>query len=84
MSETGPEILLNVSTLPAPEPFQRITEALATLPEGARLRVLHRREPFPLYPRLLAAGFHYRVEHEPDGSGVVILIHRPIAPGPLP
>lgn len=78
MSEDAPMVVLDVSALPAPEPFQRITEALSRLPDSACLKVLHRREPFPLYPVLRSTGFVYRVEHDPGGQGpaVVILIRR--------
>ena len=50
---------LDVRGLPAPEPMERILEALEGLPPGDRLRVLHWREPFPLYELLEAAGYRW-------------------------
>ncbi len=54
------ERLLDVRELPAPEPFERIVAALPELSPGDYLRVLHRREPFPLYAALAELGYEYR------------------------
>ncbi|MCP4209844.1 MAG: DUF2249 domain-containing protein [Halieaceae bacterium] len=43
------EYLLDVSELEPPEPLEQIVNALERMPRGDHLRVLHRREPFPLY-----------------------------------
>lgn len=48
---------LDVSSLEPPEPMERVLEALAGLAEDHRLRVLHRREPFPLYDLLRRMGY---------------------------
>jgi len=53
------ERFLNVSAFPAPEPLQKILESLRTLPEETYLRVLHRREPCLLFPKLESDGFAY-------------------------
>jgi uncharacterized protein (DUF2249 family) len=56
------EQLLDVSALPAPEPLERILDTLADLPAGGRLRVIHRREPFPLYGMLGRMGYAWRTQ----------------------
>lgn len=77
---------LDVRHLPAPEPFRLIMESLATLPAGDCLKVLHRREPFPLYPVLARSGFSVvveRVEHD-TAPGFILYITRDPAPGQTP
>ncbi|MCB1857931.1 MAG: DUF2249 domain-containing protein [Gammaproteobacteria bacterium] len=51
------ERLLDVSQLEPCEPLQQTLSAVADLGEGDFLRVLHRRDPLPLYPLLEQAGF---------------------------
>ena len=53
---------IDVSELEPPEPMSQILKALAQLKQGQCLKVVHRREPFPLYEKLPAAGWHYHVE----------------------
>jgi uncharacterized protein (DUF2249 family) len=55
------EIILNVSDLEPPEPLERVLAAIETLVPGQYLRMLHNREPFPLYTILEDAGFKYAV-----------------------
>jgi uncharacterized protein (DUF2249 family) len=71
---------LDVSSLEPPEPMQRILEALFDLGSDDRLRVLHRREPFPLYDILQRMG--YRWETRPVDSFFEILIWREDASAP--
>ncbi len=52
-------VKLDVSNLPAPEPMTEIIQALANLTKQQLLQVHHRREPFPLYEKLTAAGWLY-------------------------
>lgn len=47
---------IDVRWLPPPEPFERITRALQTLPAGGSLQVLIHREPYPLYEALRDSG----------------------------
>ena len=63
----GNEIELDVRGLQAPEPLVRILEALDALPSGSVLRVLHHREPFPLYAVLQEEGYRYRTGFAADG-----------------
>ena len=57
-------VSLDVRALPPPEPLERILEALDRLPEGGRLRVWHRREPFPLYDLLRRMGYAWETSGE--------------------
>ena len=64
---------LDVSGLEPPEPMERILDALATLPEGDRLRVHHHREPFPLYPLLKSLDYRWHTQQQgPDAFDILI------------
>jgi len=54
------ERLLDVSGLEPCEPLERTLAAAADLAPGEYLRVLHRREPLPLYPLLEKLGCAWR------------------------
>ncbi len=56
------EVVIDVSELAPPEPMTAILMALAKLKAQHYLKVLHRREPFPLYPKLVAAGWNYHCQ----------------------
>lgn len=56
------EIILDVSDLPAPEPFDRIMEALLVLDKEQYLRVSHRKQPLLLYKPLRDNGFDFHVQ----------------------
>ena len=51
------EQLLDVSMLEPCEPMEQTLAAIQQLQPGDHLRVLHRREPHPLFPMLERAGF---------------------------
>lgn len=55
-------IVLDVSELPAPEPFHQIMHTLTQLKDDQYLRVHHRREPKLLYQPLDDMGFDIRVQ----------------------
>lgn len=59
-------MVIDVSTLQAPEPMERILDALAALPQGARLQVLIHREPYPLYEILDRRGYAHRTTRRAD------------------
>ncbi len=60
-------ITVDVSELSPPEPMTIILSHLAILSEHECLLVKHRRQPFPLYEKLSAAGFNYHcVVHSQD------------------
>ncbi len=48
---------VDVSELAPPEPFERVLATVRTLGDGEYVRMLHRREPFPLYSMLTKLGF---------------------------
>ena len=64
--------LLDVRALPAPEPMERVLEALDNLPDGAELAVLLAREPHPLYAILARMGYRWRAAWQDDGCLVAI------------
>ncbi len=60
-------ITLDVSELEPPEPMQVILERLSQLEADAALRILHRRQPFPLYTLLQESGYaHHCIRLGPD------------------
>ncbi len=67
------EVLLDVRDLEPPEPLERALEALTTLPRGALLRMVHRREPHLLYPVLRREGFDYSVTPTDDGDFNILI-----------
>jgi uncharacterized protein (DUF2249 family) len=68
---SGPPVLeVDARGLEPPQPLVKILEALATLPEGARLRALTDRRPMHLYAQLEERGFIGESEEQKDGSFV--------------
>lgn len=60
-----PEFLeIDCREMEPPEPMLVILQSLEGLKPGMGLKVLHRMEPFPLYPKLTERGFAHRVEGE--------------------
>ncbi len=53
------ERVLNVSELDPPGPMEKILEAIEILTPGHYLRILHNREPFPLYTLLDEYGYRH-------------------------
>jgi uncharacterized protein (DUF2249 family) len=66
------ERLLDVRALEPPEPLERILDTLAGMPPEHRLRVILRREPFPLYNFLLRMGYQWRAHGEEGRFEVLI------------
>lgn len=56
------EYRLDVSELEPCEPLERTLAAIRLLRKGDYLRVLHRREPHPLYQLLAQGGFSWRTQ----------------------
>ena len=54
------EVLLDVSDLEPCEPMELSLEAAGQLVPGKYLRILHRREPHPLFPLLESLGCQWR------------------------
>ncbi len=63
------EVLLDVSELEPPEPLVQTLDAAEQLQPGQYLRMLHRREPYPLYSNLDES--HFRHYTRPGASAAV-------------
>jgi uncharacterized protein (DUF2249 family) len=63
-----PVIEVDARGLEPPQPLVTILEALAALPEGARLRALTDRRPMHHYAQLEERGFAGESEEQKDGS----------------
>ncbi len=73
---TVQEHILDVSGLEPPEPLEQILSALEKLKYGEHLRVLHRREPFPLYAILNESGFAYETLPGKSTNYEILIRHR--------
>ena len=56
------QLVLDVSDLPAPEPFDRIMQALNDMTKQHYLKVVHRKQPLLLYQPLQKLGFNFHVQ----------------------
>jgi hypothetical protein len=59
MAPHAQERVLDVSLLEPPEPLERALAAVEFLRPGEYLRMLHRREPCMLYPKLERMGYSH-------------------------
>jgi uncharacterized protein (DUF2249 family) len=75
MSVQPDEILIDARWLEPPEPLEKVTQSLALLKRGQRIRLLLHREPFPLYSILEERGYARETIPQPDGSFVIIIRH---------
>jgi|ETNmetMinimDraft_8_1059916.scaffolds.fasta_scaffold24553_2 uncharacterized protein (DUF2249 family) len=73
-------ISLDVSDLAPPEPMSAILQSLSTLAENSCLRIKHRREPFPLYKKLVDAGLAYHCEVHSNDNITLYIYHLRDAP----
>ena len=64
---------LDVRDLEPPEPLQQALAALAALKPGEQLRMLHHREPFPLYATLRERGFALRTTQLAEDNYEVLI-----------
>lgn len=55
-------VVVDVQALLPPEPMTAILTALSKLEKSSCLLVLHRRQPFPLYEKLLQTGWVYHCQ----------------------
>ena len=70
------EYHLDVSMLEPCEPMEQILAAIRDLPEGDYLKVIHRREPYPIYPMLEQSGFAWRVESTGPSEYLIFIWHK--------
>lgn len=61
-----PVVEIDVRELPPPEPMTNILSALAQLEKNTTLLVIHNRQPFPLYEKLVQAGWVYHCQNIKD------------------
>ncbi len=66
------DLLLDVRELEPPQPLERVLDGLSELAPGDRLRVILRREPFPLYGFLQRLGYAWETHPEDDRYEVLI------------
>lgn len=55
-------IEIDVSSLEPPEPMTEILSALSQLNACQYLKIIHRRQPYPLYEKLVENGYHFVVD----------------------
>lgn len=67
---------LDARGLEPPQPLMKALEALATLPEGATLRLHTRWRPALLYAELEKRGFVGESEEQADGSYITHICRR--------
>ena len=67
---------IDARELEPPEPLELALRSAHDLQAGEYLRMLHRREPYPLYRLLREEGFHYSSRPGPE-CPFEILIWRP-------
>lgn len=71
--DSGKIVELDVRELEPPEPMQLALAAIAVLGTGEKLRMLHHREPYPLYSILEQRGFSHRTTELADGSYEILI-----------
>ena len=69
------DLILDVRELEPPEPLEKVLEALCTLEAGQRIRMIHHREPHPLYPILQREGFGHKTHFTDEGMVEIIIWH---------
>ncbi|MES2319336.1 MAG: DUF2249 domain-containing protein [Pseudomonadota bacterium] len=69
---------LDLRGLEAPEPLERVLDALDRLPAGEHLCMLIEREPRPLYRILANNGFAHQTTTLPDFLFQVTIWHTPV------
>ncbi|MDP3218796.1 MAG: DUF2249 domain-containing protein [Deltaproteobacteria bacterium] len=67
------EIHIDARDLEPPEPLEKVMQALPLLRPGQSIRLLLLREPFPLYPILVARGYGHETQMQADGSYVILI-----------
>lgn len=75
--DTREDRVLDVRWLEPPEPLERTLEAVETMSENGRLRLLIHRQPHMLYPILEAWGFAHRTDSNQDGTYQILIWRHP-------
>ena len=71
---------LDVSPLEPPEPLERILDTLADMPHGDWLRVMHRRDPVPLYRILQNMGYRWHTDCLAPGRYEILIWPEDMSP----
>jgi uncharacterized protein (DUF2249 family) len=66
---------LDVRGFEPPEPLQLALDAISTLGPGEQLRMLHHREPFPLYNMLRERGFTHHTTQLAEDCYEILICH---------
>ena len=76
------EILIDVSELEAPEPFEKVVALVSAMKPGQYIRMLHRKQPLPLIQMLEDNGYACRaIEHQPSDWEILIWNKSDVVPG---
>ncbi len=67
------EIFLDTRDLEPPEPLEQVLEALCRLGNQQRIRMLNRREPYPLYTILAREGYCHETRCVPSGDFEILI-----------
>lgn len=67
------DLLLDTRDLEPPEPLEQVLEALSRLEKGQRIRMLNRREPYPLYTILTREGVCHETRCIPSGDFEILI-----------
>jgi hypothetical protein len=67
------ERLLDVRDLEPPEPLERVLAEMETLGRRQRIRMLHRRDPYMLYPILEREHFAHETSITDDGEFHILI-----------
>lgn len=73
MSNAPVQHELDARDMAPPEPMQHALDLLERLRPGDRLRMLHHREPYPLYTILNQRGFLHKTTELDDGSYEILI-----------
>ncbi|MEO7576506.1 MAG: DUF2249 domain-containing protein [Massilia sp.] len=75
MNQPTNEVFLDLRGLPAPEPMERVLDALEKLGPGQQVRMLIEREPHPLYRLLTRCGYPFTATASPAGLFELVIGH---------
>ncbi len=67
------EIILDVSELEPPQPFEEVLKQLRKLQAGEYIKMLHRKQPLPLIQLLHENGYAVSMSNSPSGLWEIII-----------
>ena len=75
-TDSPQDIVLDVRDLEPPEPLELVLAEMETLGRHQRIRMLHRREPYMLYPILEREHFAHETTVTEDGEIQILIWHK--------